>query len=134
MPPGDPHELLRDYQMSDLDISRCNLRVDWQTLRRLPLSGAIVFNFKAMFTPVEAFREEPYVPALVLKVLNEGKESLMKYKNTWHTEHVVRPALERWAEEQVEKGWVERGWEVRTLEESPFFEGWEERWRGEQGF
>lgn len=134
MPPGDPHELLRDYQMSDLDISRCNLRVDWQTLRRLPLSGAIVFNFKALFTPVEAFREEPYVPALVLKVLNEGKESLMKYKNTWHTEHVVRPALERWAEEQVEKGWVERGWEVRTLEESPFFEGWEERWRGEQGF
>lgn len=134
MPPGDPHELLRDYQMSDLDISRCNLRVDWQTLRRLPLSGAIVFNFKALFTPVEAFREEPYVPALVLKMLNEGKESLMKYKNTWHTEHVVRPALERWAEEQVEKGWVERGWEVRTLEESPFFEGWEERWRGEQGF
>ena len=134
MPPGDPHELLRDYQMSDLDISRCNLRVDWQTLRRLPLSGAIVFNFKALFTPVEAFREEPYVPALVLKVLNEGKESLMKYKNTWHTEHVVKPALERWAEEQVEKGWVERGWEVRTLEESPFFEGWEERWRREQGF
>ena len=134
MPPGDPHELLRDYQMSDLDISRCNLRVDWQTLRRLPLSGAIVFNFKALFTPVEAFREEPYVPALVLKVLNEGKESLMKYKNTWHTEHVVKPALERWAEEQVEKGWVERGWEVRTLEESPFFEGWEERWRRKQGF
>ena len=134
MPPGDPHEAYRDLQSPSLDITRCHLRVDWQTLRRLPLSGAIVFNFKAVFTPVEAFREEPYIPSLILKVLKEGKESIMKYKNTWHVEHVVVPKLEEYEREQIEKGVVEKGWRVETLKENPFFPGWEERWRGKQGF
>ncbi|KAL8670457.1 MAG: hypothetical protein Q9168_005017 [Polycauliona sp. 1 TL-2023] len=58
MPPGDPHEKYREIQLpeTDLPLSRIHLRVDWQTLRRLPLSGAIIFNFKALFTPVEDFR------------------------------------------------------------------------------
>jgi hypothetical protein len=134
MPPGDPHEKYRDFQDPSLSLSQIHLRVDWQTLRRLPLSGAIVFNFKALFTPVEQFREEPYVPSLVLKVLKEGKENLMKYKNTWHVEHLVVPALEEYAEEQVRKGMVEKGWRVQTLDESPWFPGWRERWVGMQGF
>jgi Protein of unknown function (DUF3445) len=134
MPPGDPHEKLRDFQTPDLALPRCHLRVDWQTLRRLPLSGAIVFNFKAVFTSVEEFADEPYVPSLILKVLNEGKESIMKYKNTWHVEHVIRPALERFEREQIEKGVIEEGWEVETLEESPWFPGWMEKWHRQQGF
>ncbi|KAF2787758.1 hypothetical protein K505DRAFT_342680 [Melanomma pulvis-pyrius CBS 109.77] len=134
MPPGDPHEAHRNVQHADLDVSRCHLRVDWQTLRRLPLSGAIVFNFKALFTPIENFRDEPFVPALMLKVLKDGKKSLMEYKNTWHTEHVVIPALEEYSKEQVEKGIVPEGWEEHTLEESPWFPGWEEKWHREQGF
>lgn len=134
MPPDDPHANHRDVQHADLDLSRIHLRVDWQTLRRLPLSGAIIFNFKALFTPVEKFREEPYIPALLLKVLREGKKSIMEYKSTWHTEHVVIPAMEEFAKEQVEKGWVSADWEPHTLEESPWFPGWEEKWRREQGF
>ena len=134
MPPGDPHEILRQQQDPTHDISRCNLRVDWQTLRRLPLSAAVVFNFKALFTPVEEFRDEPYVPSLVLKVLKEGKSSLMEYKGTWHTEHVVVPALEEMEREQVAWGFVEVGWEAHTLEETPFFSGWEEKWHRKQGF
>lgn len=120
--------------MPDLELSRCHLRVDWQTLRRLPLSGAVVFNFKALFTPVEEFRDEPYVPGLLLKVLNEGKKELMDYKNAWHTEHVVKPALQAFHKEQVEKGLVESDWEPQTLDESPWFPKWEEKWHRQQGF
>ena len=134
MPPGDPHELYRESQDPSLTLSRCNLRVDWQTLRRLPLSASIVFNFKALFTPIEAFRHEAYVPAICLKVLREGKESMMKYKNTWHVEHVVCPALEEMVRQQEKSGLMEKGWDVKTLEESPWFPGWEEKWRREQGF
>ncbi|KAI9810141.1 MAG: hypothetical protein M1827_006667 [Pycnora praestabilis] len=134
MPPGDPHEAHREVQHPDLSLSRCHLRVDWQTLRRLPLSAAIVFNFKALFTPVEDFRDEPYIPALCVKVLKEGKRSLMQYKNTWHVEHVVVPALEKWEKEQVEQGIMKEGWEAHTLDESPWYPGWEERWHREQGF
>jgi len=134
MPPGDPHEKYRDFQSPDLDLSRIHLRVDWQTLRRLPLSGGVVFNFKAVFTPVTEFRDEPYVPSLVLKVINEGKENLMKYKNTWHVEHIVKPALEEYEREQVKKGLVEKDWQCHTLEESPYFPGWKEKWVRQQGF
>ena len=134
MPPGDAHAEHRARQTPELELSRCNLRVDWQTLRRLPLSGAIVFNFKALFTPVEEFRYEPFIPGLLLKVLGEVKDSIMEYKNTWHTEHVVKPALERFHQEQVDTGLVPEGWEPRTLSESPWFPGWEEQWHHKQGF
>ncbi|KAK0502849.1 hypothetical protein EDD18DRAFT_609012 [Armillaria luteobubalina] len=107
-----------------MDISDVNLRVDWQTLRRLPVSRAIVFNFKALFTPVVQLREEPYVPKLLLKVLREGKKELLEYKGTQLVERVVKPKLEEWAKEQEDKGWVPKSWEERTLDEDPFFPGW----------
>ena len=134
MPPGDPHEKLRLSQDPSLKLSECNLRVDWQTLRRLPLSASIIFNFKALFTPVTEFRDEPGVPALLSTILKEGKESLMQYKNTWHVHHVVIPALEEWAQEQEENGLVEKGWKVTTLDDSPWFSGWKEKWHRQQGF
>jgi hypothetical protein len=139
MPPGDPHEAARAVQAEALRVEDLNLRVDWQTLRRLPLSGAVVFNFKALFTPLVEFRNEAYIPALLLKICKEGKENLMAYKNTWHVEHVAIPELERYAEEQREKGMV-RGekegeeWTVETLPMSPYFPGWEEKWHRQQGF
>ncbi|KAH7417247.1 hypothetical protein BKA64DRAFT_294737 [Cadophora sp. MPI-SDFR-AT-0126] len=140
MPPGHPHEALREIQNAELKIEECNLRVDWQTLRRLPLSAGIVFNFKALFTPVTEFRDEPYIPALLLKILKEGKKNLMEYKGTWHTEHVCIPKLEEYAAEQVAKGLVvpemegQEEWNVATLAESPYFPGWEEKWHRQQGF
>ncbi|KAL4920877.1 hypothetical protein BDW62DRAFT_220350 [Aspergillus aurantiobrunneus] len=134
MPPGDPHEKLRTFQDPNLSLEDCNLRVDWQTLRRLPLSGAVVFNFKALFTPVTEFRDESCVPALLAKIMKEGKESLLKYKATWHVEHVLLPKFEEWAREQEERGLVPKDWEVATLEDSPYFKDWQEKWHRQQGF
>ncbi|KAL0474101.1 hypothetical protein QR685DRAFT_570065 [Neurospora intermedia] len=121
----------REDEVTTKDIK---LRCDAQTLRRMPVSGAVVFNFKAIFWELEELREEKYVPRLLAKVLREGKKELMEYKCEEHVRRVAMRACEEWAEEQVEKGWVSREWEVGTLEESPFFPGWEGKWRGEQGF
>ncbi|CAG7562727.1 unnamed protein product [Fusarium equiseti] len=129
IPSEDPEFQTRLHQSPTLAERDVHLRVDWQTLRRLPLSGAIVFNFKALFTPMSEFRDEPYIPALVLKVLEEGKENIMRYKGTWHVEHVAKPALRRWAREQVGSGLVEEDWKVGTLDENPFFPGWERKWK-----
>ena len=134
MPSGDPHEEHRLSQDPNLKLEDCHLRVDWQTLRRLPLSAAIVFNFKAVFTPISEFRDEPGVPALVAKVLREGKRNLMEYKNTWHVEHVVLPNLDEWAKEQEDNGLVVKNWQVTTLDDSPWFKNWEEKWHRQQGF
>ena len=105
-----------------------------QTLRRLPLSGAIVFNFKALFTPVTQFRSEPYVPSILLKILREGKANIMEYKGSWHTEHVVIPAMEKYEKEQIANGLIEEVWQPETLNEHPFFPGWEEQWHKRQNF
>jgi hypothetical protein len=116
----------------DLSLDRIHLRVDWQTLRRLPLSGAVAFNLKALFTPIEEFRDEPKVPALLLELLKYGKKEIMDYKGAWHVEHVALPALEKWNLEQVEKGMVDEDWDVATLDDSPFFEGWKNKWQRQQ--
>jgi len=134
MPAGDPHEKLRTFQDPNLKVENCYLRVDWQTLRRLPLSGAVVFNFKALFTPITEFRDEPCVPALLKKIMTEGKENLMKYKGTWHVEHVLLPKFEEWIREQEESGLAPKHWEVATLDDSPWFKNWQDKWHRQQGF
>lgn len=128
LPSDHPDWAHRESQNPSLRPEDIYLRVDWQTLRRLPLSGAVIFNFKALFTPLTEFRDEPYVPSLLLKVLNEGKESIMKYKGTWHVEHVAKPTLAEYERFQIKKGLIEKDWEPRTLDESPFYPGWEEKW------
>ncbi|PFH49110.1 hypothetical protein AMATHDRAFT_76391 [Amanita thiersii Skay4041] len=122
--PGHPEWSLRDVQSPDIKVEDLHLRVDWQTLRRLPLSQAIVFNFKGLFTPITAFRNEPYIPRLVLKIHREAKQPFLDYKSTFHVAHRLIPALEEWAKEQEEKGWVPKDWKERTLDEDPFFPGW----------
>ncbi|KAJ4150287.1 hypothetical protein LMH87_011044 [Akanthomyces muscarius] len=124
LPATHPSFSGRDVPNSDVSVEDVSLRVDWQTLRRLPLSGAVVFNFKALFTPVSSFKDEPCIPALLLKILNEGKESIMRYKGVGHVKNAVKPALEMYERHQVERGMVRRGWEPRTLNEYPFYPGW----------
>ncbi|KAK3334139.1 hypothetical protein B0T19DRAFT_420159 [Cercophora scortea] len=117
-----------------LTVDHLRLRCDSQTLRRLPLSAAVVFNFKAVFTRFEDLRTEPYIPALLWKVLEGGKENLITYKCDDHVRRVAMEALAKWAAEQVEQGIVPKDWEVTTLDESPFYPKWEETWLKKQGF
>ncbi|KAG2041512.1 hypothetical protein BDR03DRAFT_891180, partial [Suillus americanus] len=124
----EPEWSHRQHQNPDLPLSDIHMRVDWQTLRRLPKSRAIVFNFKALFTPVTDFRNEPFIPKLLLKVLLEGKKAIMEYKGTWFVEHKVIPALREWAKEQEDKGWVPKDWQEKTLNEDPFYPGWEKHY------
>lgn len=118
---------------AELRVEDIRLRCDTQTLRRLPISGAVAFSFKATFTRLEELRDEPYVPALLLKVLEEGNGELVGYKVEEHVKKVAVKALGEWAKEQVENGVVPADWEVGTLDESPFFPGWEQKWRRQQG-
>jgi hypothetical protein len=131
LPADDPAFSHREVQDPTLKVRDIHLRVDWQTLRRLPLSGAIIFNYKALFTPITEFRDEPYIPSLVLKILDRGDEEIMKYKGTWHVEHVAKEALEEYERWQIDQGLIERDWEHRTLDEAPFFPGWEEKWKAQ---
>ncbi|KAF4550537.1 Hypothetical protein D9617_17g048060 [Elsinoe fawcettii] len=133
LPPHSPELEEREKQDPDLRIEDVTFRVDWQTLRRLPLSGAVCFNFKALFTPVTEMRGESGLPGLLGRILREGKEGIMRYKGTRGVEHVVLPEVGRWEEEQIRNGLVGDE-EVGTLREAPFYKGWREKWEGRQGF
>lgn len=82
--------------------------MDWQTLLRPPCPAAIVFNSKALFTPVTELRNEPAVLVRVARVLKEGKRSLVQYKGVRHVAHVVLPKLEECSKEKEEQGVVRR--------------------------
>lgn len=133
--PDDPVVALRAKGQADppQPIDNLHLRVDWQTLRRLPLSGAICFNFKARFTPITQFRDEAYIPALFGRVMKDGDSKIMDYKMHGYVENIgmhdgtnqrLSDVMEGWAKEQEDKGLTERDWNVGTLPEFPFFPGW----------
>jgi hypothetical protein len=122
------------YQGKDVGIDQCWLRCDWQTLRRLPLSGAIVFNFKAIFTPMTELQDEPYIPSLLYKQLTARKPLLTEPKVHKHILPVVLSALQAWKETQIAAGAIPPNWVEETLPESPFYPGWEESWRAKLGF
>ena len=94
----------------------------------------MVFNFKCLFTPIADLSTEAYIPGLLAKILKEGKKELMEYKGTKSVEHVVLPELEEMDRVQKKKGIVDEEWEVQTLEQYPWFPGWEDKWQKEQGF
>ncbi|KAI0123968.1 hypothetical protein BJ170DRAFT_586016 [Xylariales sp. AK1849] len=107
-------------------VEDLQLRCDWQTLRRLPISGAVIFNFKAIFTPLVDLAAEPYIPALALRIISQGNPELITYKMEEHVKKLAVEALEKWAKKQEEEGIVPADWEVGTLEQHPYYPGWQE--------
>jgi hypothetical protein len=94
-------------------------------VRRLPVSGAIIFSFRVLFTPLEVFQEEPFIPKLCLTFLELHIPELEK--GAYLIEHKAIPLLKKWHQEQVERKLVPEYWEASTLEEAPFFPGWREK-------
>ncbi|KAK7994700.1 hypothetical protein PG990_013473 [Apiospora arundinis] len=108
-------------------IDDLQLRCDWQTLRRLPVSGAVIFNFKAVFNKLTDLAAEPYVPALLHQVISQGQRDLIDYKMERHVEALAKEHLAKWAEKQVADGLVPADWDVGTLEQHPYFPGWKDK-------
>lgn len=75
------------------------------------------------------------MPALLHHILREGDQRLVTPgKCMEHTRQNVLSLLKGWADEQEKTGVVPVDWEPRTLDESPFYPGWEAVWRTAQGF
>ena len=65
---GDEDDIGRNHHegpkpvLVDLPVSAIYLRVEQQTLRRLPRSEAIMFGIRTYLTPITELAEEPGVP------------------------------------------------------------------------
>ncbi|KAK0498300.1 hypothetical protein EDD18DRAFT_1071356, partial [Armillaria luteobubalina] len=80
------------------------LRTERQTLRRLPLSGAVLFTIRTYVIPIEQLAREPGVPARMASAVGSWPESVEAYKGKALYGGVLVEYLDRCAREQAERG------------------------------
>jgi hypothetical protein len=73
--------------------ARLWLRIERQTLRRLPRTGAVVFTIRTVQAPLETFRGDAEATALLTAALQELPDAVADYKIGGHA---VRTAVLRW--------------------------------------
>ncbi|KAG7813323.1 hypothetical protein KL921_000869 [Ogataea angusta] len=97
-----------------------NVRVERQTLRRLPKTKAIIFTNHPIFYSIDEMKDEPLIPSLLRKILDEAPEKIMKYKNfDAFRDHLI-PYLEGLIQRQKDLGLIDDSTPVRTLPTYPF--------------
>lgn len=83
------------------------LRTERQTLRRLPLSGAIIFGIRTYVIPVETLAKEPAVPGRMASAVRGWPESVRAYKAGPIYQDILLKYLDECAQEQEERGIAE---------------------------
>jgi hypothetical protein len=79
-------------------------RTERQTLRRLPLTGAIVFTIRTYLVPLPELGKEKGVPARLASAVRSWPEGVGRYKGRDNYETVLLEYLDKCAEEQRKEG------------------------------
>ncbi|KAH9942146.1 uncharacterized protein BXZ73DRAFT_41217 [Epithele typhae] len=82
------------------------LRVDHQTFRKLPRTGAIIFGVHPVLHKIEDLADSPLIPALLEKVHRESDPALLKYKGTYKYDKILLPYLRELTASQLERGLI----------------------------
>ncbi|GMM30371.1 hypothetical protein DAMA08_031160 [Martiniozyma asiatica (nom. inval.)] len=109
-----------DTVSSDVKPTEFNVRVERQTLRRLPKSNAIIFTNHPVFYSIDEMKDEPLVPSLIRKIIYEAADSICKYKNFSSFRDHILPYLNELVDRQIEKGIINEDTPVKTLPTYPF--------------
>ena len=109
-----------DLEIKDTDPREFNVRVERQTLRRLPKSQAIIFTNHPVFYSIEEMKDEPMIPSLLKKILYEGPEDILKYKNFQKIRDHLSPYLDSLIKRQLELGIINEDTPLKTQPNYPF--------------
>ena len=107
-------------ELLSTDPKEFNVRVERQTLRRLPKSKAIIFTNHPIFYSIEEMKDEPLVPSLIKKILYEGPEKIIKYKNFESFRDLISGYLDGLIQRQLDMGLIKEDTPLRTLPTYPF--------------
>ncbi|ODQ58128.1 hypothetical protein WICANDRAFT_33870 [Wickerhamomyces anomalus NRRL Y-366-8] len=88
------------------DINQIYYRSERQSVRRLPISGAVVFTIRTYFVPMVDICKEPYVPIRLLDGINSWTEDVKEYRGYEKFIDVVKPYLEEKVKEQEAMGYT----------------------------
>lgn len=109
-----------EAEMKSADPRQFNVRVERQSLRRLPKSRAIIFTNHPIFYSLDEMKDEPSVPSLVRKIIYEAPEGIIKYKNFEFIRDHIRGYLDELVQRQIDLGIINEDTPVKTLPTYPF--------------
>lgn len=97
------------------------IRTERQTLIKLPKTGAVIFaNHPVYLNISKDLADVPVVPSIILKMLHESPEKIIKYKHfDLLRDHLQKP-LEKLIERQLELGLITKDTPIRTVPNFPF--------------
>lgn len=96
------------------------VRVERQTLRKLPRSKVVIFSNHPIFYRICDMADEPGVPSILLKWVTDVHDDIAVYKDVAkYRDHLV-PYLEGLVAAQVEKGIIGADHEARTTDTYPW--------------
>jgi hypothetical protein len=105
---------------SSIEDRKFNVRVERQTLRRLPKSKAIIFTNHPVYYSIDEMKDEPLVPSLLKKIMYEAPEDIIKYKNFEAMRDHILPFLDGLIERQIKLGLIKEDTPVKTMPSYPF--------------
>ncbi|KAF5093274.1 hypothetical protein D0Z03_002491 [Geotrichum reessii] len=109
-------------KMPEIPFEKLTIRVERQTLRRLPKSQAIIFTNHPVFYTIDEMKDEPMVPSLLKQVVLGAPEKIIKYKNFNAIKDYIVPYLDKLIKRQIELGIITEDQPIRTLKTYPFAE------------
>ncbi|KAK2738345.1 mannosyltransferase [Myotisia sp. PD_48] len=95
-------------------------RSERQSLRRLPISGAVVFTIRTYFEPVTRIVAEPYVPGRLASAIRSWGEDVSRYKGREKYGEVLLEFLDMKHQEQVRDGLKDGEGEEDKVRQYPF--------------
>ncbi|ABN67788.2 predicted protein [Scheffersomyces stipitis CBS 6054] len=86
------------------EIDKLYFRSERQSLRRLPISGGVVFTIRTYFIPITELCDEPHIPRRLLNGINSWSDDVEEYRGYHKYKDILLPYLEKRAEEQEKEG------------------------------
>ncbi|KAK6204877.1 uncharacterized protein RJT21DRAFT_132177 [Scheffersomyces amazonensis] len=109
-----------DTDIKSTDPRDFNVRVERQTLRRLPKSKAIIFTNHPVFYSIDEMKDEPLIPSLIRKIIFEGPRDIIKYKNFESFRDHIVSYLDGLIKRQIDLGLIKEDTPLKTLPSYPF--------------
>jgi hypothetical protein len=117
---GSP-EKFHEY-VSTIPFEKFEVRIERQTLIKLPHTGAIVFSNHPLFLNIEReLLDVPSVPAIIQRILHDAPEDVIKYKHYDLLRDHLDPMLTKAVARQIHLGMYDPQVRLQTLPGYPFF-------------
>ncbi|THH20946.1 hypothetical protein EW146_g507 [Bondarzewia mesenterica] len=93
-------------EKQDMNVkpSMMRLRMERQTLRRLPKTGAVIFTIRTYIVPVEELVKEVGTPGRMASAIRSWPDDVAGYKSRASYQQYVLPYLDECHKKQVEEG------------------------------